>query len=189
MKLSIIIPVFNEAPTVKKIINLVQSQPLPKITKEIIVIDDGSTDGSTKIIKSTPNIKKVFLPVNSGKGAAIRAGLKQATGEYVLIQDADLEYSPEDIKLLLTPVFNRQAQVVYGTRFLGPHRNMLFWHLAGNKFLSFVTNILYNTTLSDMEVGYKLIPSSLIKSLALKENRFGFEPEITSNILKQGLRI
>ena len=100
-----------------------------------------------------------------------------------------MEYSPEDIKLLLTPVFNRQAQVVYGTRFLGPHRNMLFWHLAGNKFLSFVTNILYNTTLSDMEVGYKLIPSSLIKSLALKENRFGFEPEITSNILKQGLRI
>lgn len=189
MKLSIIIPVFNEAPTIKKIINLVQSQSLPKITKEIIVVDDGSTDGTTKIIKSIPNIKKVFLPKNLGKGAAIRAGLKQVTGDYVLIQDADLEYSPDDIKLLLAPVFNRQAQVVYGTRFLGPHRNMLFWHLAGNKFLSLVTNILYNTTLSDMEVGYKLIPSSLIKSLALIENRFGFEPEITSKILKQGLRI
>lgn len=189
MKLSIIIPVFNEAPTIKKIINLVQSQSLPKITKEIIVVDDGSTDGTTKIIKSIPNIKKVFLPKNLGKGAAIRAGLKQVTGDYVLIQDADLEYSPDDIKLLLAPVFNRQTQVVYGTRFLGPHRNMLFWHLAGNKFLSLVTNILYNTTLSDMEVGYKLIPSSLIKSLALTENRFGFEPEITSKILKQGLRI
>lgn len=189
MKLSLIIPVFNEAPTVKKIINLVQSQPLPKITKEIIVVDDGSTDGTTKIIKSIPNIKKVFLSKNLGKGAAIRVGLMQVTGDYVLIQDADLEYSPEDIKLLLIPVFNRQAQVVYGTRFLGPHRNMLFWHLAGNKFLSFVTNILYNTTLSDMEVGYKLIPSSLIKSLVLTENRFGFEPEITSKILKQGLRI
>lgn len=189
MKLSIIIPVFNEAPTVKKIINLVKSQPLFEITKEIIVIDDGSTDGTTKIIKSTPNIKKVFLLKNLGKGAAIKAGLKHVTGDYVLIQDADLEYSPEDIKLLLTPVFNRQAQVVYGTRFSGPHRNMLFWHLAGNKFLSFVTNILYNTTLSDMEVGYKLIPSSLIKSITLKENRFGFEPEITSKILKQGLRI
>lgn len=189
MKLSIIIPVFNEASTVKKIINLVKSQPLSGITKEIIVVNDGSTDGTTKIIKSIPNIKKVFLPVNKGKGAAIRAGLKQATGDYVLIQDADLEYSPEDIKLLLAPVFNHQAQIVYGTRFLGPHRNMLFWHLAGNKFLSLVTNILYNTTLSDMEVGYKLIPSSLIKSITLKENRFGFEPEITSKILKQGLRI
>jgi len=189
MKLSIIIPVYNEAATVAKIIQTVKKQPLSQITKEIIVVDDGSTDGTTKIVKSISGIKKVFLIKNKGKGAALRAGLKQVTGQYVLIQDADLEYSPADIQLLLDPVINQKAEVVYGSRFLGPHRNMLFWHLLGNKFLSLVTNLFYNTTISDMEVGYKLIPAKLFKNLILKENRFGFEPEITSKILKQGIRI
>ncbi|MCG2691444.1 glycosyltransferase family 2 protein, partial [Microgenomates group bacterium] len=129
------------------------------------------------------------LTKNQGKGAAIRAGIKQATGAYVLIQDADLEYDPADIQSLLDPILNKKAEVIYGSRFLGPHKNMLFWHLMGNKFLSFITNFLYNTTLSDMEVGYKLIPKKLLDSITLKENRFGFEPEITSKILKQGIRI
>lgn len=189
MKLSVIIPVFNEAATIAQIIRSVKSQPLTRIIKEIIVVDDGSTDGSTRIIEKIKGIKKIFLPENLGKGAAIRAGLKQVTGDYVLIQDADLEYDPADIQLLIEPVLSAKAQVVYGSRFLGPHKNMLFWHLLGNQFLSFLTNIFYNTTLSDMEVGYKLIPSRLIKSLVLKENRFGFEPEVTSKILKQGIRI
>lgn len=189
MKLSIIIPVFNEVQTVGKIIALVKKESLPGINKEIIVIDDGSNDGTKQVINKQTGIKKVFLKKNQGKGAAIRFGLKQATGDYILIQDADLEYSPADIQLLLNPIINHQAEVVYGSRFLGPHRNMLFWHLLGNKFLSLVTNLFYNTTISDMEVGYKLIPKKLFDSLKLTENRFGFEPEITSKILKQGIRI
>ncbi|MCX6816746.1 MAG: glycosyltransferase family 2 protein [Candidatus Beckwithbacteria bacterium] len=187
MKLSVIIPSFNEAGTIRQIITKVKK--LTKISPEIIVVNDGSTDTTKKIIAGISGIKTINLSKNQGKGAAIRAGLKQVTGDYVLIQDADLEYDPEDIKLLLTPVLNNQAAVVYGSRFLGPHRNMLFWHLAGNRFLSFLTNLFYNTTISDMEVGYKLFPKKLLLSLDLKENRFGFEPEVTSKILKQGIRI
>lgn len=187
MKLSIIIPSFNEAGTIRQIIAKVKK--LKEISPEIIVVNDGSTDTTKKILAGVSGIKIINLTKNQGKGAAIRCGLKQATGDYVLIQDADLEYAPEDIKLLLAPVLNHQAEVVYGSRFLGPHRNMLFWHMLGNKFLSLMTNLLYNTTISDMEVGYKLIPTSLFKSLKLTENRFGFEPEITSKILKRGIRI
>jgi len=189
MKLSIIIPVYNEKATVTEIIKRVKAVKLKNVTKQIIAIDDGSTDGSQQKLKQIKGIKTVFLSHNQGKGAAIRAGLKQVTGDYVLIQDSDLEYDPQDIPSLLQPIFDKKAEVVYGSRFLGPHKNMLFWHLVGNRFLSFITNILYNTTLSDMEVGYKLIPAKLIKSLNLKSNRFGFEPEVTCKMLKQGHRI
>ncbi|MBU3935745.1 glycosyltransferase family 2 protein [Patescibacteria group bacterium] len=189
MKLSIIIPAFNEAATLSRIIQRVKKQIFKNITKEIIVVNDGSTDSTKKILSSQKGIKTISLTKNKGKGAAIRAGIKQATGDYVLIQDADLEYDPADIQSLLDPVLNKKAEVIYGSRFLGPHKNMLFWHLMGNKFLSFITNFLYNTTLSDMEVGYKLIPKKLLNSITLKENRFGFEPEVTSKILKQGIRI
>lgn len=189
MKLSIIIPVFNELATVKTAINRVKQVKLPRVQKEIIVVDDGSTDGSRQVIKSISKINRVFLSVNQGKGAAIRAGIKRSSGDYILIQDADLEYDPQDIPLLLEPIFSKKAQIVYGSRFSGPHRNMLFWHLVGNQFLSLTTNILFNTTLSDMEVCYKLFPAKVLKSLKLKQNRFGFEPEVTAKVLKLDHRI
>ncbi|MDZ7586223.1 MAG: glycosyltransferase family 2 protein [Patescibacteria group bacterium] len=189
MKLSIIIPSFNEAATLNLVINRVKKQPLPQITKEIIVVNDGSTDSTKKILSRQKNIKAISLTKNQGKGAAIRAGIKQATGDYILIQDADLEYDPADIQSLLDPVINKKAEVIYGSRFLGPHQNMLYLHLKGNQFLSLLTNLLFNTTISDMEVGYKLIPKKVLDSITLKENRFGFEPEITAKILKQGIRI
>lgn len=189
MKLSIIIPVFNEVKTVRQAIQRVVRLNLKKIKKQIIVVDDGSTDGSRQLIKSIPNITQVFLTPNQGKGAAVRAGLKQATGQYILIQDSDLEYDPLDIPKLLEPIISKKAEIVYGSRFLGPHKNMLFWHLMGNRLLSFMTNILYNTTLSDMEVCYKLFPAKVLKSLNLRQNRFGFEPEVTAKILKQNHRI
>ncbi len=189
MKLSIIIPVFNEASTINEIIKRVKKVKLTNITKQIIVINDGSTDQTLAKLKKITNIILINLPKNLGKGAAIRAGLKKATGQYVLIQDADLEYDPQDIPALLKPVLEKKAIVVYGSRFLGPHKNMLFWHLMGNKFLSLMTNLLFNTTLSDMEVCYKLIPTQLIKSFNLTQNRFGFEPEVTAKILKTNTRI
>jgi glycosyltransferase involved in cell wall biosynthesis len=189
MKLSIIIPVYNEASTIGEIINRVKKVKLPKTTKQIIVVNDGSTDQTKNKLKSIKDIQLVNLPNNIGKGAAIIAGLKLATGDFVLIQDADLEYDPQDIPSLLEPIISHKAEVVYGSRFLGPHKNMLFWHLMGNKFLSFMTNILFNTTLSDMEVCYKLIPAKLLKSFNLKQKRFGFEPEVTAKILKTDIRI
>ena len=189
MKLSIIIPVYNEAVTIREIINRVKKLKLEGIEKEIIVVDDGSDDACPCLIKKIKGIQTVFLPANQGKGAAIRAGLKKATGDYILIQDADLEYDPQDIPSLLEPVITGKAKVVYGSRFLGPHKNMLFWHMAGNKSLSFITNLLYNTTLSDMEVGYKLISRKILNSLNLECNRFGFEPEVTAKLLKKGIRI
>jgi len=189
MKLSIIIPSYNEAATVVKTINRVKKIQLKNITKEIIVVDDGSTDSTRKKLSNVTNVIKIFLKKNQGKGAAIRHGLAKVSGDYVLIQDADLEYDPQDISALLAPVLSGKAKVVYGSRFTGPHRNMLFWHLMGNKILSFMTNILFNTTISDMEVGYKLIPTKLLKSLSPKSDRFGFEPEVTAKILKTGERI
>jgi len=188
-KLSIIIPAYNEAPTVKELIKQVKNLNLKKTQKEIIVVDDASTDGTKNIIQAQTNIKKVFLSKNQGKGAAIRAGLAKVTGDYLIIQDADLEYDPKDILKLIKPILAKKAEVVYGSRFLGPHKNMLFWHLMGNKFLSFICNLLYNTTLSDMEVCYKLFPTKLVKSLNLTQNRFGFDPEITVKVLKLGHRI
>jgi len=188
MKLSIIIPSYNEAATLPIIIKRLKQVKL-KAEKEVIVVDDGSTDGTKKQLTKISGVTKVFLRQNRGKGAAVRAGLAKAAGDYILIQDADLEYDPQDISALLMPVLSGKAKVVYGSRFTGPHRNMLFWHLMGNKILSFTTNVLFNTTISDMEVGYKLIPTKLLKSLSLKSDRFGFEPEVTAKILKTGERI
>lgn len=188
MKLSVIIPSFNESATLPEIIKRIKKVKL-KTEKEVIVVDDGSVDGTRKKLTKISGIIKIFLKQNQGKGAAIRAGLAKATGDYILIQDADLEYDPEDIPVLLNPVLEGKAKVVYGTRFLGPHRNMLFWHLLGNKLLSLLTNVLFNTTISDMEVGYKLIPAKLLKSLKLESDRFGFEPEVTAKVLMKGIRI
>jgi glycosyltransferase involved in cell wall biosynthesis len=190
MKLTVIIPAYNEVATLTQAVARVKKIRLPGVGQpEIIVVDDGSTDGTRKKVSHLSQVTKMYLSKNQGKGAAIRKALTKARGDYVLIQDADMEYDPQDIKDIIKPVLEGKAEVVYGSRFLGPHRNMLFWHLMGNKLLSSLTNILYNTTLSDMEVGYKLFPTKLLKSLKLTENRFGFEPEVTCKALRQGIRI
>lgn len=193
MKLSIIIPVYNEKKTIEEIIRRVMAAKSPRVKKEMVIVDDKSNDGTRKILqkikKKHPQFKIIFREQNFGKGAAVRAGLEHATGDYVLIQDADLEYDPQDIVRLLKPIQEGKAEVVYGSRFTGEHRNMFFWHMVGNKFLSLVTNILYNTTLSDMEVCYKLFTRQALKGVELKENRWGFDPEITVKILKKGIRI
>ena len=189
-KLSIIIPVYNEKKTIKEIIKRVDRVNIPK---EIIIVDDGSTDGTTKIIKSLKTkksqLKIIIQPINMGKGAAIRTGIKRVTGEYVLIQDADLEYDPQDYLKLIKPIKAKKAQVVYGSRFTGERRNMFFWHWVANNLLTLITNILYNSTLSDMETCYKIFPTKLIQSLKLKCTGFEFEPEVPAKILKQGIRI
>lgn len=190
LKLSIIIPVYNEEKTVAQCIAKVkQTKTFSRIKKEIIVVDDGSTDKTSLILKKLRGVKLISYQKNQGKGFAIRQGLKKATGNYVLIQDADLEYDPKDYKKLLQPILDNKAKVVYGSRFTGERRNLFFWNMVANKFLSFLTNILYNSTLSDMEVGYKVFPKKLLKSLNLREDRFGFEPEVTVKVLKRGIRI
>ena len=187
MKLSIIIPVYNESQTVAEIIR--QLKAVKGFEKEIIVVDDCSTDGTSEVIKDIKDIKVINHKKNQGKGAAIRTGIEAATGDYVLVQDADLEYDPQDILTMIKPINQGKAEVVYGSRFTGSRRNMFFWHWMGNQLLTLVTNILYNTTLSDMETCYKLIPLKLIKSLNLRAKRFEFEPEVTAKILKKGIRI
>lgn len=187
MKISIIIPVFNEEQTIAEIIRQVQA--VKGLKKEIIVVDDCSTDGTIKVIKDIKDITVIRHEKNQGKGAAIRTGILRASGDFVMVQDADLEYDPQDIPSMIKPIVQGKAEVVYGSRFTGPRRNMFFWHWMGNQFLTLVTNILYNTTLSDMETCYKLIPLNLIKSLDLKATRFEFEPEVTAKILKKNIRI
>ncbi len=185
--LSVIMPVYNEEDTVNQVLQKLVKQPL---VKEVIVVNDGSTDKSEKQIKKIKSQKiKYFKKENGGKGSAIRFGLEKATKDYVLIQDADLEYDPEDIPALLDPIRKEKAEVVYGSRFLGPHLNLLFWHRLGNSMLNFVVNILYNTTLSDMETCYKVIPTSVFRELELKANAFDIEPEITCKLLRRGVRI
>jgi len=187
MKLSVIMPVYNEEVTVRKTLS-----KLIKIREvaEIVIVDDGSKDKTQKEIKKVVSKKiKVFSKPNGGKGSAIRLGLTKVTGDYVLIQDADLEYDPEDIPALTAPVKKGKAQVVYGSRFLGPHLNLLFWHRIGNGFLNFLINILFNTTLSDMETCYKLIPTEHLRSINLTSNAFEIEPEITCKLLKKGIKI
>jgi glycosyltransferase involved in cell wall biosynthesis len=187
MKLSVIVPVYNEEQTVAKLLE--QLHQVSQV-KEIVVVDDGSTDQTVKKIKALdlPKIK-LFQKENGGKGSAVRYGLDQVTGDYVLIQDADLEYDPQDIAALVKGLGRAGVEVVYGSRFLGPHSNLLFWHRAGNLFLNLFLNFLYDTTLSDMETCYKLIPTELIKDLDLRANKFDLEPEITCKILKKGVRI
>ncbi|MCD5390601.1 glycosyltransferase family 2 protein [candidate division NPL-UPA2 bacterium] len=188
MKLSIIIPVYNEKETILKILEKVKAAPWEK---EIIVVDDGSDDGTKTALQhySDKETVKIYHSRNMGKGAAIRTGLIQVTGDIVIIQDADLEYDPEDYPRLLKPILQGKADVVYGSRFLGEHKAMLFWHSLGNKLLTLITNILFDTTLTDMETGYKVFKSDLIKEMKIKSNRFNFEPEITAKVLKKGHRV
>ena len=191
-KLSVIVPVFNERNTLVEIVRRMRAVELPEnIETEIIVVDDGSDDGTRDVLRQLGDstVRIVMHPNNRGKGAALRTGFASATGEYVLVQDADLEYDPEDWPKLLQPVIRGKARVVYGSRFTGERRNMLFLHWVGNRFLSLTTNVLYNTTLSDMETCYKLIDRQLLDTLTLHSNRFEIEPELTAKILKRGVRI
>jgi len=189
-KLSVIVPVFNERNTVAEIVRQMRAVDLP-VEREIVIVDDGSGDGTRDVLSQLADstVHVVLHPHNRGKGAAIRTGLAQVTGDLVLIQDADLEYDPDDWPKLLAPILKGRAEVVYGSRFTGERRNMLFLHWIGNRFLSLLTNVLYNTTLSDMETCYKLFDRELIDSIDLRSERFDFEPEITAKILRRGIRI
>lgn len=190
MKLSVIIPCYNEAKTIRAIVERVRAAPVKAM--EIIVVDDCSRDGTRDLLRTeiAPLVAQViYHEVNQGKGAALRTGFALAQGELVLIQDADLEYDPEDYPKLLAPVLKGKSQVVYGSRFTGERRNMFFHHWVGNKFLTLVTNVLYNTTLSDMETCYKLFTRQALQGVVIRSDRFNFEPEITAKILKKGIRI
>jgi glycosyltransferase involved in cell wall biosynthesis len=189
-KLSILIPVYNELRTVAEAVRRARTVDLP-VDREILIIDDGSTDGTGEIIKRLVDstVKVLTQPANMGKGAALRRGFEESTGDYVIVYDADLEYDPRDWPALLRPILEGEARAVYGSRFTGERRNMMFWHWVGNRFLSLLTNVLYNTTLSDMETCSKLIEGDLIRSLHLTSNRFDIEPEITAKLLRLGVRI
>lgn len=192
-KLSIVIPAYNEGPTVHLILNKIKAVNLLQgIEKEVIIVNDCSKDNTEEAIlnyiKQHPdlNIQYVKHDVNKGKGAALHTGILKATGEYLIIQDADLEYDPEEYNQMLMPVFKDNADVVYGSRFMGgnPHRILFFWHSIGNKVLTSLSNMLTNLNLTDMETCYKLFRTSIIQNIKLQEKRFGFEPEVTAKISK-----
>jgi glycosyltransferase involved in cell wall biosynthesis len=189
-KLSVIVPVFNERNTVVEVVRRMRTVELP-VDREIVLVDDGSDDGTRAVLPQLGDstVRVVTHPRNRGKGAAVRTALETITGDLVIIQDADLEYDPEDWPKLLAPVLKGRAQVVYGSRFTGERRNMLFLHWLGNRFLSLVTNVLYNTTLSDMETGYKLFDRRVLDGIDLRADRFEFEPEVTAKVLRQKIRI
>ena len=193
MKLSIIIPVYDEKNTIREILDRIAKAPLPKeITeKEIIAVDDGSKDGTRELLEQArkDGVNVLLHEKNRGKGAAIGTALARASGDIILIQDADLEYDPRDYPTLLTPIIEHRAKVVYGSRFLGPRKAMLFWHMLGNKLLTLITNILYNTILSDMETCYKAFRADVVKGIRLRSRGFEFEPEITAKVIKRGHRI
>lgn len=189
-RLSVLIPCYNERETIEEIVRQVQATGR---AEEIIIVDDGSTDGTRDVLlplDGQNGVKIVLHERNQGKGAAVRTALQHATGDVMVIQDADLEYDPRDYQALLRPIEEGKAKVVYGSRFLGgPRRAMFFWHMVGNRFLTLVTNILYNTILSDMETCYKVFTADIAANLDLKSSGWGFDPEITAKILRQGVRI
>ena len=187
--LSVIIPVFNEEATLQQIIEQVRAVD---VAKEIICVDDGSTDRSRVVLEEQAryaDTRVFFHRANRGKGGAVRTGLSNASGDIVLIQDADLEYDPRDYEILLRPILEGRAKVVYGSRFLGEHKAMYFWHAVGNRFLTLVTNVLYDTTLTDMETCYKVFTSDVASTLNIRQERWGIDPEITAKILRQNIRI
>jgi len=190
MKLSVIIPIYNEVNTIRTILERVLATSL---TSEIILVDDASTDGTRDLLASLDGdkgIRVILQEKNQGKGAAVRTGIAAASGDVILIQDADLEYDPRDYPTLLRPIEEGLANVVYGSRFLGgPRRATMFWHMLANKLLTFATNLLYNTILSDMETGYKVFRREVLRGIKLRANRFDFEPEFTAKILKRKVNI
>jgi glycosyltransferase involved in cell wall biosynthesis len=188
VKLSVIIPVYNEVKTIERIIEEVHKVPFEK---EIIIVDDASLDGTREIVERLQgdNIKKVFHKKNQGKGAAVRSGLPLVDGDIVIIQDADLEYHPDEYPQLIRPIIKGRADVVFGSRFIGAHRCFLFTHYVGNKIVNLIANILYNTMLSDFMTCYKAFKTEVIKGITITSNRFGFEAEITGEVFKRKLRV
>jgi glycosyltransferase involved in cell wall biosynthesis len=187
--LSVVMPVYNERATIEEIVRRVLAVP---IRTELIIVDDGSTDGTRDILAALARelpIKVIFQPANAGKGAALRRGFAEVQGDLVVIQDADLEYSPEEFPGLIELIVDGRADVVYGSRFLGRHRVFMFSHYVGNVFVTFLTNVLYNTMLSDMETCYKVMRTEVLRSMTLDSNGFGIEPELTAKIFKRNYRV
>ncbi len=194
--LSIVIPAYNERPTIEALLARVAAAPLPDaLEREIIVVDDGSADGTRELLRrleavGEPPFRLVEHPENRGKGAALRTGFEQATGDIVLVQDADLEYNPRDYPVLLRPILDDEADVVYGSRFSGgPHRVLFFWHYVGNRFLTTLSNMFTDLNLSDMETCYKVFRREVLKGLTLSSDRFGIEPELTAKVARTPARI
>jgi glycosyltransferase involved in cell wall biosynthesis len=189
--LSVVVPVYNEARTIMTVIENVLKAPVD-VPREIIVVDDASTDGTSNLLQGLPpgEVRLLRHDVNRGKGAAIRTGVAQATGDIVLIQDADLEYDPRDYPLLLEPILENQADVVFGNRFHGgPHRVLYFWHYAANRFLTLLTNVLTGLNVTDMEVGFKVFRRDVLRRITLESDRFGFEPEVTVKVARLRCRV